>query len=66
MGTTWRRSVPERVVGGAAIGSYIVCEVLSVSGPAGGVLSFWEQGWRTPTYQFPVGAPLSAAAIASM
>ncbi|HTD67906.1 MAG TPA: hypothetical protein VK846_15385 [Candidatus Limnocylindria bacterium] len=41
--------------GAAAIGSYIVCEVLSVTGPAGGVFSFWEQGWRTPTFSFPVG-----------
>lgn len=50
-------ALSNQVAGGAAIGSYIVCEVLSVSGPEGAVLSFWEQGWRTPTYQFPVGAP---------
>ena len=50
-------SLSNQVAGGAAIGSYIVCEVLSVTGPAGGVLSFWEQGWRTPTYHFPVGVP---------
>jgi len=43
--------------GAAAVGSHIVCEVLSVTGPAGSVLSFWEQGWRTPTYHFPIGAP---------
>jgi hypothetical protein len=43
--------------GSAAIGSYLVCEVLSVTGPAGGMFSFWEQGWRIPTYSFPVGIP---------
>ena len=49
-------ALSNQVPGGAAIGSYIVCEVLSVTGPAGGVLTFWEQGWRTPTFHFPVGA----------
>lgn len=39
----------------AAIGSYLVCRVASVSGPPGGVLYFWEQGNGRPTYQFPVG-----------
>jgi hypothetical protein len=48
-------ALSNQVPGGAAIGSYIICEVLSVTGPAGGVLSFWEQGWRTPTFHFPVG-----------
>jgi hypothetical protein len=43
--------------GGPAMGSYVVAEVLSVTGPVGGTLSFWEQGWRTPTYHFPVGVP---------
>lgn len=43
--------------GSAAVGSYLVCEVVSVSGPAGGVFSIWEQGWRVPTYTFPVGVP---------
>ena len=43
--------------GSAAVGAYIVAEVMSVAGPGGGVLSFWEQGWRTPTYIFPVGVP---------
>lgn len=38
----------------AAFGSYIACRVVSVSGPVGGVLSFWEQGAGWPTYQFPV------------
>ena len=42
--------------GGPATGAHIVCEVLSVTGPAGGVLTFWEQGWRTTTYSFTVGA----------
>jgi hypothetical protein len=42
--------------GAAAIGSFTVCEVLSVAGPEGGVLSFWEQGSMAPTYMFPVGA----------
>ena len=50
-------ALSNQVSGGAAMGSYIVCEVLSVAGPAGGVLNFWEQGWRTPTFQFPVGVP---------
>lgn len=48
-------ALSNQVPGGSAIGSYIVCEVLAVSGPPGGVLSFWEQGWRTPTFHFPVG-----------
>jgi hypothetical protein len=48
-------ALSNRVSGGAAMGSYLVCEVLSVTGPSGSVLSFWEQGWRTPTYHFPVG-----------
>ncbi len=39
----------------AATGSYLVCEVVSVTGPAGGVFSFWEQGAGWPTYEFPVG-----------
>ena len=39
----------------AAFGSYIVCQITAVTGPAGGVLSFWEQGSGWPTYQFPVG-----------
>ncbi len=43
--------------GAPAVGSYVVAEVLSVTGPVGGVLSLWEQGWRTPTYHFPVGVP---------
>lgn len=43
--------------GGPAKGAHVVCEVLSVTGPAGGVLFFWEQAWRTPTYAFPVGVP---------
>lgn len=44
-------------VGGPGTGSFIVAEVQSVTGPAGGTLSLWEQGWRTPTYHFPVGVP---------
>jgi hypothetical protein len=48
-------ALSNQVPGGSAIGSYIVCEVLAVAGPPGGVLSFWEQGWRTPTFHFPVG-----------
>ncbi|HMP81806.1 MAG TPA: hypothetical protein PKA41_03770 [Verrucomicrobiota bacterium] len=39
----------------AAVGSYIVCQVMSVSGPAGAKLYFWEQGNGRPTYVFPVG-----------
>jgi hypothetical protein len=41
--------------GSAAIGSFAICEVLSVAGPEGGVLSFWEQGALSPTFMFPVG-----------
>lgn len=39
----------------AAVGSYLVCEVVSVSGPADATLYFWEQGNGRPTYTFPVG-----------
>jgi hypothetical protein len=38
----------------AALGSYVVCQVVSVSGPPGGVFSFWEQGSGWATYDFPV------------
>jgi hypothetical protein len=38
----------------AAIGSYLACKITSVSGPEGGVLSFWEQGAGWATYDFPV------------
>lgn len=38
----------------AATGSYLACKIVSVSGPAGGVLSFWEQGTGWSTYDFPV------------
>jgi hypothetical protein len=38
----------------AALGSYVVCQVVSVSGPPGGVFSYWEQGAGWPTYNFPV------------
>ena len=43
--------------GSAAVCAYIVAEVLSVTGPSGGVLTYWEQNWRTPTFHFPVGVP---------
>jgi hypothetical protein len=39
----------------AAVGAYVVCEVISVAGPAGATLYFWEQGNGRPTYAFPVG-----------
>lgn len=39
----------------AALGAHLACQVISVSGPPGGVLSFWEQGAGWPTYDFPVG-----------
>lgn len=39
----------------AAVGSYVVCEVLSVAGPEGATLYFWEQGNGRPNYAFPVG-----------
>jgi hypothetical protein len=38
----------------ASLGSYLVCRITSVTGPAGGVLSFWEQGSGWSTYDFPV------------
>jgi hypothetical protein len=38
----------------AAAGSYMFCQVMSVTGPTGGVMTFWEQGAKWPTYQFPV------------
>jgi hypothetical protein len=38
----------------AAFGSYLVCQIMSVTGPSGGVLTFWEQGAKWPTYEFPV------------
>ncbi|HYG21960.1 MAG TPA: hypothetical protein VEH04_04195 [Verrucomicrobiae bacterium] len=40
----------------AALGSYIACEIVSVDGPEGGALTFWEQGAKFPTYQYAVGA----------
>ena len=45
--------------GAASIGTYIVCQVVSVTGPEGGVLSFWERGSRVPNYSFPVGESFS-------
>ena len=39
----------------AAAGAYLVCEVLSVAGPEGATLYFWEQGNGRPNYAFPVG-----------
>jgi hypothetical protein len=55
-------SLPSTNAGSSAIGSYIVGEVVSVTGPSGGVLSLWEQGWRIPTYSFPVGvAPVAGS-----
>jgi hypothetical protein len=38
----------------AALGSYLAVRVVSVSGPPGGIFSFWEQGSGWPTYEFPV------------
>jgi hypothetical protein len=38
----------------AAAGAHVVCQIVSVTGPAGGVMTFWEQGAKWPTYQFPV------------
>jgi hypothetical protein len=45
----------------AAFGTYIGCKVLSVTGPAGGVFSFWESSAGWPTYQFPVGGTYDPA-----
>lgn len=39
----------------AAVGSYVVCEVLSVAGPAGATVYYWEQGSGRPNFTFPVG-----------
>lgn len=39
----------------AAIGANLVCEIVSVQGPAGAAFHFWEQGSFWPTYTFPVG-----------
>ena len=39
----------------AAVGSYVACEVVSVAGPAGAIVYFWEQGNGRPTFAFPVG-----------
>jgi hypothetical protein len=48
-------SVTNATNGGAAKSAYLVCEVVSVTGPSGGIFQFWEQGDRVPTYVFPVG-----------
>jgi hypothetical protein len=48
-------SVTNATSGGAAMGANLVCEVVSVTGPAGAVFAFWEQGEFWPTYEFPVG-----------
>lgn len=42
-------------IASAAVGSYVVCEVVSVTGPAGATLEYWEQGNGRPTYTFPIG-----------
>jgi hypothetical protein len=39
---------------GIAPGANVVCEVVSVTGPVGGIFSFWERGSFWPTYSFPV------------
>ncbi|MDB6130290.1 MAG: Host specificity protein [Verrucomicrobiales bacterium] len=44
----------------AAPGAYIACQVLSVTGPVGGTLFFWEQGAGWPTYKFPVNGLYAA------
>ena len=38
----------------AAIGSYLACKIVSVTGPPGGFFSFWDQGAGWATYDFPV------------
>jgi hypothetical protein len=53
-------SVKTNSTASAAFGSYIACEVVSVSGPPGGTFYFWEQGNGRPTYSFPVGGPYPA------
>jgi hypothetical protein len=45
---------------GAAAGSYLVAEIMSVAGPAGATFYFWEQGNGRPTYTFPVGGTYPA------
>jgi hypothetical protein len=41
----------------AAPGSYIVCEIVSVTGPTNATFAFWEQGAKEPTYSYRTGAP---------
>lgn len=38
-----------------ALGSFVVAEITSVEGPAGGAFGFWESGARTPSYSIPSG-----------
>ena len=44
----------------AAVGSYVVAEVLSVTGPAGATMYFWEQGNGRPNYAFPIGGTFAS------
>lgn len=44
----------------AATGSYLVAEVTSVTGPAGGMFSFWEQGSGWPTFIYPANQTFDA------
>jgi hypothetical protein len=41
--------------GHAALGSFLVAEIVSVDGPAGGVFSFWDSAETSPTHNVPVG-----------
>jgi hypothetical protein len=44
----------------ASPGAYIACQIMSVTGPSGATLSFWEQGAGWATYKFPVGGVYAA------
>lgn len=40
---------------GAALGSFIQYEIVSVAGPAGGSFQFWEEGAAVPTFSYASG-----------
>lgn len=43
------------VAGGPAPGSFLVAEVVSLDGPAGGSFGFWEEGALAPTFSLASG-----------
>jgi hypothetical protein len=38
----------------AAIGSYLICDITAVTGPAGATVAYYEQGSGWPTFTYPV------------